>query len=125
MKTQRLAPLVAISLVGCAQNGLGLAPANPPVAGERPRAADQTVLDEQAALSVELAYKAARTALEIGAETGLLKGRGAAAAAEADNRAFAAVLAVRAAYRGGNAGDYGKAVAAARATIAALLSLAH
>jgi hypothetical protein len=106
---------LALSLPGCA--GLGALMTGGPVS-----AANQTVLDEQAAISLELAYKAARTALEIAVDSGFLKGDNAAKAAALDNQAFAAVTGVRAAYKAGNASNYGVAMAEARAAVTAMLA---
>ncbi|OHC96388.1 MAG: hypothetical protein A2792_00095 [Sphingomonadales bacterium RIFCSPHIGHO2_01_FULL_65_20] len=85
--------------------------------------ADATVLDEQVALSVELAYQATAIAAKAAADSGTLKGERAAQIATLDRRAFAAVQAVRKAYDAGNARSYGEAVAIARVEIAALLRL--
>ena len=81
-----------------------------------------TALDEQIAVSAELAYKAARLAIETGVDAGLIKGGRATAVAAADRRAYAAVLAVRAAYRAGNAVSYATAAAEAQNAVSALLS---
>lgn len=117
MKRILFAALVALALPGCA--ALEASRYVPPSPGV---IAGQTVLDERAALSVELAYKAFRTALEIAVDAGALKGTAASKAAALDNRAFAAVGAVRAAYRAGNAASYVAAVDEARAGIAAALA---
>lgn len=85
--------------------------------------ANQTVVDEQAALSVELAYQAAALAVTTAAKVGALKGENAAKAAELDNKAYSAVLAVRRAYDTGNATSYAAAASTARSDIAALLAL--
>lgn len=76
---------------------------------------DATTLDERAAIAVELAYQAgAQLALTTGAaKTERVKA--------ADRRAFAAVKAVRAAYRAGNASTYPAAAIAAHEAVAALL----
>lgn len=111
-----LAAALALSLTGCA--GLGAM-----MTGGPATAANQTVLDEQGAIGVELAYKAARTALEIAVDSGLLKGDRAAKAAALDNQAFAAVTGVRAAYRAGNASNYGAAMGEARAAVTAMLAV--
>lgn len=84
--------------------------------------ADATVLDEQGALGVELAYKAFRTALEVATDAGVLRGATATKAAALDNRAYGAVQAARAAYRAGNAASYTQAVTDARAAINAALA---
>ena len=111
-----LAAALALSLTGCA--GLGAM-----MTGGPATAANQTVLDEHGAIGVELAYKAARTALEIAVDSGLLKGDRAAKAAALDNQAFAAVTGVRAAYRAGNASNYGAAMGEARAAVTAMLAV--
>lgn len=81
--------------------------------------ADQSVLDERAAIAVEASYKAFRTVLESLVDAGMITGETATRAAELDNRAYAAVQAVRAAYRTGNAESYAAAVNEARQAIAA------
>lgn len=84
--------------------------------------AETTVLDEQVAVSVELAYKAARLALETGVDAGLIKGTRATQVAELDNRAYIAVTAVRSAYRAGNAAAYTTAAVEAQIAVSAMLS---
>lgn len=81
--------------------------------------ADTVVLDEQAAVGVELAYKTARTLAELAVDAGLVKPGTplAAKVAAADNRAYAAVQGARAAYRAGNGLDYTLAVADALAAV--------
>lgn len=86
--------------------------------------ADKTTLDEQGMLAVELAYKAARMAVETGVDTGLVHGAAAARFASLDNTAYAALQAVRAAYRTGNATNYANALTQARSAITGLLALA-
>jgi hypothetical protein len=118
--------LPRLAIVGAASVALascGLAPlAGIPSAPVE--AADQTVLDEQAALAVELAYKAARLAIETGVDAGAIRGANATRLAELDNDAYAAVLAARRAYRAGNATGYGAALAEARAAISDMIELA-
>lgn len=84
--------------------------------------ADTTLLDEKAGQGVELAYKAFRTALEVATDAGLLTGANASRAADADKRAYSAVLSVRAAYRTGNASTYANALTEAYAAIDAAVS---
>lgn len=86
-------------------------------------AATTTTLDERAAIGVELAYAAERTALELAVDSGVLKGDKAAKAASLDRRAWAAVQAVRAAYRAGNASSYSTALEEAEAAINAALEM--
>ena len=113
-----LAICAPLALSGCAGlSNLASVPATPV------EAADSTVLDEQAALSIELAYKAARMAVETGVDAGVIRGERAAQLAEIDNKAFAAVQAARRAYRAGNATGYGAALAEARAAIADMLAI--
>jgi len=84
--------------------------------------AQTTILDEQVAITAELAYKAARLAAETATDAGLVKGRRATSIAAADNRAHRAVQAVRAAYRTGNATSYATAATEAQNAVTALLS---
>ena len=63
--------------------------------------ADSTVLDEQGALAAELAYKAARVAVETGVDAGLIRSATAAKVAKLDQRAFTALGVVRKAYAAG------------------------
>ena len=77
-----------------------------------------TILDERAALSVELAYKAERLALEVAVDAGLLTGNAAAVAADLDRRAYTAVQAVRKAYEAGNSDSYDAAILEAHAALA-------
>lgn len=117
-----LAIVAALALSGCTIPGLSFAPSALPQAPVV--AANQTVLDEQAALSVELAYKAARTAIEIAVDAGAIKGERARKLADLDNRAYAAVGIVRRAYRAGNATDYATGLSQARLAVSELLALA-
>lgn len=118
MRNLILVLALAVPLAGC---GLltGIASVPPaPVA-----VADRTVLDEQAALSVELAYQAATVAVGAAADAGILRGDNALKAAAIDKKAYQAVLKVRAAYDAGNATGYGAALAIARTEIGSLLAL--
>lgn len=104
----KLAFLIPLALAGCT---IGTPPVTAPA-----QIADRTTLDEQAALAVELAYQAAATAvLATGAEKR-------ADVRAADQRAYAAVKAVRAAYDAGNAASYLAATVSARAAVASLLT---
>jgi hypothetical protein len=86
-------------------------------------AADATIIDEQAMLSVELAYQASATALLVSLKSGLITGDRAAKAASLDQIAYATVLAVRAAYDAGNATSYTEAIPKAYAAIAQTLKI--
>jgi len=112
------AVLAALALGACAPGGLASVPPSPG------SAADQTVLDEQGALAAELAYKAARVAVETGVDAGIIRGASAARFAALDAQAYAALGRVRTAYRIGNARSYADALTEARSAITALLSLA-
>lgn len=85
--------------------------------------ANKTVLDEQGALAAELAYKAARVAIETGVDAGLIRGATAAKVATLDAKAYAALGVVRKAYEAGNAASYNAAIVTARAAITDLLTL--
>ena len=102
----------AVSLGACTLD----APATPSTVAQK------SVLDEQVAITAELAYKAARLAAETATDAGLVKGRRATSIAAADNRAHRAVQAVRAAYRTGNATSYATAATEAQNAVTALLS---
>lgn len=118
MKRLLLVVSAALALAGCTLPALGSLPSSPA------EAADSTVLDEQAATAVELAYKAARLAVETGVDAGIIRGAHAARFAQLDRQAFAAIQAVRTAYRAGNAANYATAKADALAAVAQLLSIA-
>jgi hypothetical protein len=85
--------------------------------------ADRTVLDEKAALGVELAYQAANLAALTASRAGLISDEARPRIAAADARAYAAVLAVRQAYDAGNGGSYFETEARARAALAEFLAL--
>lgn len=85
--------------------------------------ADRVILDEQAALGAELAYKAVRTAVELAVDAGVIKGERARQVAALDRRAYSAVRAVRAAYVAGNASSYTAAAVTARSAVGDLLAL--
>ncbi|WP_310534613.1 lipoprotein [Novosphingobium sp.] len=116
MKRILLALVATLALAGCSFGSVASAP--PPPA----ELANRTVLDEQAALAVELAYKATRLAGETALDAGLIKGDTARRLADIDMRAYSAVLAVRAAYRAGNAETYTQALIQARAVIAEVVA---
>ena len=100
-----LIAFAALSLIGCTTTaGTGVIPT--PV-----EYANRTALDEQAAVGVENAYKAFRMALELGVDTGVIKGERAVRAAKADQTAYTALLVLREAYKTANSADF---LAAAR-----------
>lgn len=108
--------IAALALAGCGPLASTLPPAPAAVA-------DRTTLDESAALTAELAYKAARVSVETGVDAGFIKGATAAKVATLDSAAYAALGKVRAAYRAGNASTYSSALTEARGAISALLAL--
>lgn len=117
---KRLIPfglLLALSGCGGLSDAVNSIPASPVAVAE------STTLDEQGALAAELAYKAARIAVETGVDAGVIKGATAAKVAQLDQRAFAALGVVRKAYAAGNAASYASALTTVRAAIADLLTL--
>jgi hypothetical protein len=84
--------------------------------------ADRTALDEQAALSVELAYQAAATAVLTANRAGIIPAAVKPRIAAADRKAYAAVGAVRSAYDAGNAASYATALPLARSAVTDLLA---
>lgn len=114
--------VVAIAM-GVASCGLASAALGPPENLVPAAAADQTVLDEQVAISVELAYQAAVLTVSTATKAGLVKGATAEKLLAADNKAYQAVLAVRAAYDTGNARTYAEAAIAAQNAIRQVVSL--
>lgn len=107
----------ALALGACS---LGSLPAPPTSPGA---VANTTVLDEKLAITVEGAYKAARLVIETATDAGLIRGANATKAAAIDNKAYAAVQRVRAAYRTGNAASYDAAYKEASGLIGDLLAL--
>lgn len=96
MRKLFLIPLAALALAlpGCNASGsLGPIPSSPGAI------APANELDERLAVGAELAYKTLRLALELGVDAGVIRGERATQMAALDNRAYQAVLAVRAAYR--------------------------
>ncbi len=86
--------------------------------------ADNTVLDEQGLIALELAYKAARLAGETLVDAGMIRGETALRIGKLDKAAFAALDVARGAYRASNAASYQAALNEGQAAIAALLTLA-
>lgn len=109
----------AMSLCACApsSSAIGGLPAAPA------EIADATVIDENAALSVEIAYQAVALSVRAMAQTNIIMGTSAEEIAALDRAAYAAVKAARAAYDAGNADSYLAAEALARDHITALLRL--
>ena len=117
MKRLLLAVGASIALAACTPAGLADIPPAPSAV------ADKTVLDEQGVLAVELAYKAARLAVETAVDAGVIHSERATLFAALDKRAYAAVQAVRTAYAAGNATSYANALVTARSAVEQLLAL--
>lgn len=112
--------VLALCLALGACNGVGALTGLPP---SPVAAADRTVLDEQAITAVELAYKAARIAVETSVDAGFIKGAAATKVAALDDKAYAAVRVARGFYAAGNATGYFSAIGQAKAAVADLLAL--
>lgn len=84
--------------------------------------ADQTRLDEQTALAVELAYTGAATAATTARRARLISDAAWPCVQRLDRDAYAVVLGVRRAYDAGNATSYTQAAISARAAVAAFLT---
>lgn len=120
MKRILLALCAVLTLSGCLPGSLDqtLSSAPPPPAA----VADRTVVDEQAMLAVELAYKGARLAAETATDAGLLRGERAARVAAIDNRTYRAVTGLRGIYRAGQGQGWLAALTDARASVTELVS---
>jgi hypothetical protein len=110
----------AMSLAACTTLATSVGPPDNLVPAA---AADQTVLDEQVAISVELAYQAAVLTVSTATKAGLVKGDAAVKLLDADRVAYQAVLAVRAAYDTGNARSYAEAALSAQSAIRGVIAL--
>lgn len=112
---------IALSLSACVTAG--------PVGSTTPTSvlapvtyADRTAVDEQVGVGIELGYKAFRTALELGVDTGVIKGANAVRAKAADATAYRAVQVFRQAYDTANASDLLLAARSANIAIAQALA---
>jgi len=106
---------LALALAGCTFPGS--LPGSPAVL------ADQTELDEQAGLAVELAFQGATLAVTTAARADLIPADQRPRVSAAQQDAYDAVLRVRAAYDAGNAATYQPALIEARRLIANVLTL--
>lgn len=122
-----LIPALALALSACTGMGTldtatnaGAAAAD--IAGVTPPAAyaDKTVMDETGMRSAELLYKTARMVVELGVDSGRLKGANAATAARFDNEAYRLLGVMRTAYRAGNAGSWRTALGEMKAIVASI-----
>lgn len=118
-----LAPLVLL-VAACAAVPTNLGSATQVALGGPVTISNQTTIDETAGTAIELAYQAAARAAEVAVDAGFVKGADAAKLQAANNRAYQAVLAARAAYRAGNESSWITATADAKAAISALLAAA-
>jgi hypothetical protein len=112
--------LAALVLSGCTA-------ATQAVTGGPVVVADQTKLDEQVGLSLTLAYTAAAKAAALAITLADASGHPLSSATvqkigQLDQRAFAAVTAVRAAYLAGNGSNYLSAISGARAAVNDILA---
>ncbi|WJY18667.1 hypothetical protein QQS45_13860 [Alteriqipengyuania flavescens] len=109
-----LACLLVVPLMGCASFAAS--------AGSPRSVAERTVLDEQAALTIALAYTGAARAAAVAIEAGLIDDPATLVKiGELDRQAFAAVELTEDAYRAGNAEDYSVALVLAKEAVQALL----
>lgn len=126
-----MAALLVVMLAACAGTGQSIGSAAPTAAILADAAgvpapaslANRSIRDEQALLALELAYKLARTAGEIGLDAGLIKGRRASDLAALDNRAYLSVTLARSLYSAGNDATWRDALAEANHAVSAILPL--
>lgn len=130
MKKLILTALAAIWLGACtpatiATNAVTAAATAADTVGVAPPStvADRTILDEKVGISVELAYKAWRVALETALDAKLVPASKAAQLAALDKKAYDATLIVQGAYATGNATSYRAAADEAIATLRQALAL--
>jgi hypothetical protein len=83
--------------------------------------ASATILDERVATGFELAYTAAARSAALARQAKLISDADWPKVKASDMRAYAALQAVRAAYRAGNAATFDAALAEARAAVSALV----
>lgn len=117
--------LSACTALGLASTAISAGATAADVAGVPPPATycDKTKLDERVGISVELAYQAFRTAVELGVDAHIVKGALAVKLAALDNTAFAATVATQNAYKTCNAASYRAAADNATAAIKQALAL--
>lgn len=119
-----LAVVAAMALAGCTTPGAAFPPITDPTAAfpAPSTIADRTKVDEQAGLTVTLSYVAASRLAALSIRTGVVSDPATIRRiGEADNRAKAAVDAVRAAYLTANSDSYASALANARVAVGLLL----
>lgn len=112
-------------LASCIALGLSACQVTPPASIPAPvELASRTAADEQIAIGVENGYKAFRLAIELGVDTGVIKGTRATLAAAADQRAYAALLTLRTAFKTANATDFLTAARAANSAVEQAIAVA-
>lgn len=109
-------PLAACDTVAGVAAGTAGLPASPV------EVCDRSQLDENAGIAVETAYKAWRIALELGVDTGLVKGALATKLAALDRTAYGLTLATQNAYKACNAAGYVSAARDANAAVQAAIT---
>lgn len=118
MKTLLLA--LSLGLAACSTT----LPADPIASIPAPVSfANRTAADEQIATGIELGYQGFARALELGVDTGVIKGERATRARAAHRAAYQGVLIVREAYKTANAEDFLNAARSANSTIAKAIAL--
>jgi len=119
IKSFLLASALVATTLASACNGIS------DIASSPRNAAEQTVLDEKAAIAVEAAWATAGTLIETGVDAGLIKGETARRVNDLDAKAERAVKAARSAYDAGNADDYNEAVIEAISIINEITALVN
>lgn len=114
MRLRLLLAAVALSLSACATPL--------PLPDTPAQAANQTSLDEQTALAVELAYTGAATAAVTARRVGLIPDATWVCVQRLDRDAYGMVQGVRRAYDAGNATSYTRAAIAAREAVGLFLT---
>lgn len=115
MKRIFFAAIASLALVACTD--MSSVPSSPGAV------ADQTKLDEQVLLSLELGYKAARLAAELAVDLGKLKGEDARRVQIINRRATSALVGAKAAYDAANARSYRDATGQLKELIAEMVSI--
>lgn len=111
----RFVALAILSLAAARVAACAVAPAAPVAL------ADRMTLDERAVLRAEHVYQAAATVALAASQAGIIPASARPTIAAADQRAYAALRAMRAAYAAGNAGSYEQAGREAEAAMNLLL----
>lgn len=105
--------LSALPLAACDTLPAGGIPTSPSAV------CSKTIVDEQAAVGAEVAYKTFRLAAELGVNTGAIKGATATKVAELDNRLYLYLQTAEHAYETCNSADLGAALVSFNSTLSA------